>query len=226
MTSCEVPVGRILTREAAAEPVPGRLTRSLRYPTRAVVTDGAEPSGAWKSMRNVCSGVVAVQASTMQSAAQLVQLSPCSRRPLPHVAAATVAVACGLGVAVGVKLAVAAAFVGLAVGAVVLVGVADGIATTAVSLGVTVTVGVGLCGAVALGVAELCGEGDGGATVADGAVVADAVPVGSAVGENVAVTVTVNVAVSGAVDVACGDGDGAVAVGEAVAVSDAVEVAG
>ena len=60
------------------------------------------PVGAWKSILNVCNGVVAVQAATVQSGAQVVQLSPASRKPLPQTAVVPgVAVAVGVGVVLG-----------------------------------------------------------------------------------------------------------------------------
>jgi len=164
------------------------------------------------------------QVPTTQSAAQLWQLSPGSRTPLPHTAlepevgvAVGVKVALGVTVAVGVKVALG---VTVAVGVKVALGVADGCsgvavgvslpmvsvavaAVVAVAVGLASTVAVGLASTVAVGLASTVAVGS---AVAVGVGSAVAVLLGAAVSVAVgaAVLVTVATAVSVAVDTGVG----------------------
>src|SRR5215831_6205232 len=87
LTNWDDPCGRFLTREPA---LAGRLTRSLRKPTVIRTLLGLLPSGACRSTANCWIGIPgSLHVRTRQSSAQVSQVSPASRMPLPH----------GLGVA-------------------------------------------------------------------------------------------------------------------------------
>jgi hypothetical protein len=196
-------------RTVVALPLPGKLTKLLRYPRRMVTAEGVRSLSTARSMRKVWIGMPAVQAAIAQSVGQLPQLSPSSRRPLPQVPPdADVGDGDGLAVAEGSTAVCVAVNGGVAV--------AEGGTGVGDDVGLTEDVGVLVAEAVKVAVA-----GSVGGVAVDGTVgVAEA---GTEVAVGVGATVEVAeggtgvcVAVAGAADVADGG------IGESVLVAVAV----